>query len=298
MTPSSPEPSSPRIGVVPYLNMLPFTHGLEALRGAGGERLVIVSVPPSRMTDLMARGELDLGMIPTGGLIEHPAWRIVGRSMIGSEGPVWSVLVFGLGEPSTWVRLRPDSHSRTSNYLARMILARRSGFLPRLEAPIPSDGWRLPADPKSAEAFVLIGARALKNRSGWEALGGTVMDLGQAWEEWTGLPFVYAVWVARPDVELGDWPDRLDDLKRRNLERLDQLAAAWPGLAEEGLTPGQALQYLRERIRFDLTPRALQGLKRFHDEGLALRLFDEGWDMSASLGTALEEHRAGGQSGV
>lgn len=266
-----------RVGVVSYLNMLPLTHGMEAL-GDEKAAIEVVSVPPAPMADLMDRGELDVGMLPVGAVIDRPQWDIVGHSMIGSNGPVKSVLAIGAGDPSTWTRLHPDSHSRTSNLLVQVLLSAQFGVRPELNSPIPMEGWTPPSDLPAGEAWVLIGTRALRWRHLAERPGVTALDLGEVWTSWTQLPFVFAVWAARRETGLGDWLDRFEKLKRRNRARLPEIVRQWPGLKDEGLSVDDAVRYLTENIHFDLDVRALAGLARFHREGCELGFFDPDWN--------------------
>ncbi len=268
-----------RVGIVPYLNMLPLVRGLESLALPGSaRRLEVVPAPPSQMAQMLDRGELDLGMAPTAAVLSRPDWRVVGRSMIGSRGPVRSVLAFSLDSPERWTLLHPDAQSRTSNVLARVLLSGAHGVRPALGPPIPLEGWEPPARPAPGEAFLLIGTRAIRWRALWSAQRATALDLGEAWTRWTGLPFVFAVWALRPgapvsESELADWLEAFEALKARNAARLGEIVPAWPGLAEERQTSAEAIEYLTRNIDFDLDSAARQGLARFGEEGRRLGLF-------------------------
>jgi chorismate dehydratase len=174
----------------------------------------------------------------------------------------------GNGTPDRWRRLRPDSHSVTSNVLARIILEKKLRLKLEIGEPIPPDGWEPPEGGAVGEAFVLIGSRALRWRDWASATGreATALDLGREWWDWTGLPAVFAVWVARPGVELGDWPRLLEEHKRRNRDRLDAIAAAWPGLEHNRMTAADARDYMTNVIEYDLDGAALEGLARFRRE--------------------------------
>jgi chorismate dehydratase len=267
-----------RLGVVHYLNMAPLVHGLD---GCGTEGLEVKAGPPSRLAQWLERGEIDAGMIPVAALFRHPEWRVMGRSMIGSRGPVRSVAVIGPDPPATWRRLRPDPQSVTSNALAQVAL-RRMGVSFELAGPIPENGWTPPPAPMPAEAFVAIGSRALAWRDLWREArpARCILDLGEWWTAWTGLPFVYAVWTVRPGVEVGDWPERLEALKRRNLARIDAVAREWPSRIAEGMTPADAEAYLTRNVSYDLDGSALAGLRRFYEEGRAVGLFTRPWEMA------------------
>jgi chorismate dehydratase len=203
--------------------------------------------------------------------------------MIGSEGPVLSVLAVGRGDPASWKLVHPDSHSRTSNVLVRVLLERRYGTRPELGAPVPMEGWSPPPTFPEGEAFVLIGTRALRWRELRNEPSLTVLDMGEVWTQWTGLPFVFAVWTARRGVILGEWPARFEALKRENMARLREIVEAWPGLEAERLTVDEAVEYLTRNIRFDLNDRAMAGFRRFYEEGRDLGLFPAGWSLERSL---------------
>ncbi|HOE96853.1 MAG TPA: menaquinone biosynthesis protein [Candidatus Sumerlaeota bacterium] len=265
-----------RVGVVAFLNMLPLVAGAERL--APG-RLEIVPAPPSRLAQWLAEGRVDLAMAPVAALFEHPEWRIVGRSMIGADGDVLSVLVVGREPRERWSALRPDGQSRTSNVLARLVLERRLGLRLPLGEPLPRDvDWEPPADPRPGEAFVLIGDRALRWGNRWSTdAGGDRLDLGAHWKAWTGLPMVFAVWCARPGVVAGPWIEALEQLKELNRARLAELAAAWRRSGGDFLSPAEAENYLRQNLRFNLDAEALEGLRRFYAEGRSAGLFADGW---------------------
>jgi chorismate dehydratase len=266
--------------------MLPLVAGLEGLTlpapraetspDDGDFRLEITSVSPQAMTRLMEEGMIDLGMIPTGALMDHPDWLIVGESMIGSEGPVRSVLALGEGPSESWSRIRPDPQSRTSNLLVQIILRRQFGAYVRLGEALPDHPhWQPPDRPKPGEAVVLIGTRALRWGQRWRESGGVVLDLGEAWTKWKKLPFVYAAWVVRPDLDaygarLEEWLEAMEKLKKKNLDRLDELLARWPLHSQEKITLEEARAYLTHHIRFELGAREREGLATFLNEARAL----------------------------
>jgi chorismate dehydratase len=113
-----------------------------------------------------------------------------------------------------------------------------------------------------------IGDAAMRRRKGWT---GGVLDLGRAWKEWTGLPFVFARWTARaglPDADREALARTLDTSAQRGLEQRDDLAARHASAA--GLTPAEARHYLSTSIRFAIGERSEAGIRRFADEVAAL----------------------------
>ena len=133
--------------------------------------------------------------------------------------------------------------------------------------PLPLDRDAEDAD---ADAVLLIGDRAMR-----ACLPGFTYayDLGQEWHDWTGLPFVYAVWAVRPGADLGPVEAALREAKRRGIEQSGQIAhREAPRL---GLDAGFCRRYLTNILRFDLGPREQAGLHHFYtlacELGLARR---------------------------
>ena len=110
-----------------------------------------------------------------------------------------------------------DEGSRTSAALARILLQERFGVRPTLR-PMPI-GASLDETP--ADAVLMIGDR------GMTPVAGTfefVWDLGEEWSRWTGLPFVFSVWVARPGVDLRGISKTLSAARDAGLNRLTEIA--------------------------------------------------------------------------
>ena len=88
-----------------------------------------------------------------------------------------------------------------------------------------------------------------------------VVDLAEAWTAWTGLPFVFALWVGRPGLDLGTLPDALDRCRAEGLAHARALAAEnGPGL---GLDVDTCYDYLTNVLSYDLGGPELEGLRRF-----------------------------------
>ena len=266
--PARRDPSIIRLGLVEYLNMQPLVAGLEQSPHARGMELW--SAPPARLVNWMERGRIDAGMIPVAAALDHPQWQIVGTSMIGARGPVQSVLAMGPAPVASWARIAADPHSRTSNLLAQIILRRKYGTGGELIPPTPDVPWALPPSPIPGQANILIGTHAFEFRDAWRGHNAVTLDLAQEWFAWTGLPFVFAAWIVRPEVKDRAWLDALDAHRRDNAGRIEAIVRAWPHLAREHLSVEQGVRYLTESIDFDLDDAAREGLRRFHAEARAL----------------------------
>src|SRR5438067_4626955 len=211
-----------RIGAVNYLNTKPLICDLEKL----APRAELVLDLPSRLADRLAAGELDVALIPAIEYFRGGRYTIVPNIAIASRGPVLSVTLFSRVPWQDIRRVALDAGSRTSAALCQILLRKRYGVSPAVEA-LPLDRAAEEAD---TDAVLLIGDRAMR-----ACLPGFAhaFDLGQEWHDWTGLPFVYAFWAVREGVELGAVQEALQEAKRRGRARAGAIAyheAPRPGL--------------------------------------------------------------------
>ena len=253
-----PDRRQQRFGAVQYLNTKPLVHGL-----AAGIDLAVDL--PSRLADRLTAGQLDVALIPVVELFRHPEHRLVSDACIGCRGAVMSVKLLFRVAPQRVASLALDEGSRTSAVLAQVLLAERHGVRPRVESlPIGSQ-----ASETSADAVLLIGDRALADATA----GGSfqeVWDLGDQWCRWTGLPFVFAAWAARPGVAAERFAGRLEVARDSGLASLAAIAAA--EATPHGLTVPQCLSYLRDNLHYHLGVREQEALRAFRTlaEGLGL----------------------------
>lgn len=251
-------PPELRLGAVQYLNTKPLVHGLASAD------VTLAYDLPSRLADRLAAGLLDVALIPSVELFRRPEHRIVSDACIACRGPVMSVKLLFRTPPERVATLALDEGSRTSAVLAQVLLAERHGVRPRVEPLAIGAG----AAETRADAVLLIGDRALS-----DVTGGSfqlVWDLGDEWCRWTGLPFVFAVWAARPGVAAPGLDDRLQAARDRGLANLAAIAAA--EAPRHGLTTTQCLGYLRDNLHYHLGPREREALEVFHDHAGRLGL--------------------------
>lgn len=248
-----------QVGAVQYLNTKPLVHGL------AGDGLNVTYDLPSRLAGRLATGELDVALVPVVEVFRHPEHTIVSDACIACRGPVMSVKLLFRTAPSRVATLAVDEGSRTSEALARILLAKRFGIMPQLETlPIGST-----SDDTVADAVLLIGDRALGPADARGAFQ-LVWDLGDEWCRWTGLPFVFAVWAARTSEGLGGLAKRLAAARDAGKESLAAIAAAEAD--RHGLTVPQCLSYLRDNLHYDLGTPEREALRLFHDYALGLGL--------------------------
>jgi len=246
-----------RLGAVDYLNVRPLVYGLDRWPD-------LVSVrfdAPSECARLLEAGEIDLGMVPSITYLNRPGDRIVPGLCIGSDGPVDSVALF-LRTPLAEVRtLAVDTSSRTSVALTRILCARRFGISPAFVPHAPDLGAMLAV----ADGALIIGDPALF--ADHRAIGAEKVDLGQAWTEMTGLPFVWAFWAGRPDAASPQVIALLQDAADAGEKHLDAIADAH---IEDPARRAIGRRYLNDNLMFRLSGRALDGLRTYYREALAI----------------------------
>jgi chorismate dehydratase len=179
-------------------------------------------------------------------------------------------------------RVALDAGSRTSAALTQVLLQKRYGVRPEL-VPLPLEQSAEEAD---ADAVLLIGDRAMR-----ACLPGFAyaFDLGQEWYDWTGLPFVYAVWAVRAGADLGGVEAALIEAKRRGLRRVGVIAhEEAPRL---GLDAGFCRRYLAHIIHFDLGPREQAGLHHYYMLACELGLARRGVNLEYYRSAHLAESR-------
>jgi len=160
-----------------------------------------------------------------------------------------------------------DDGSRTSAVLAQVLLRKRYGVYPELR-PLPLDAG---AESTGADAVLLIGDRAMR-----ACLPGFAhaYDLGLEWFDWTGLPFVFAVWAVRIGADLRGVDVALREAKRRGLAQVGEIAYREAPRLE--LDAGFCRRYLSNVLRFDLGPREQAGLAHFYGLAAELELAPQG----------------------
>ncbi|MFO0881420.1 MAG: menaquinone biosynthesis protein, partial [Gemmataceae bacterium] len=220
-----------RVGAVNYLNTKPLICDLEKL----APEVDLVLDLPSRLADRLAAGELDVALIPVVEYFRAGTYSILPDISIATRGPVLSVTLFSRVAWPEVRRVALDAGSRTSAALTQILLRKRHGISPEV-VPLPID-----QDPEGldVDAVLLIGDRAMR-----ACLPGFAhaLDLGQEWFDWTGLPFVYAVWAVRPGARLGRVGAALREARRRGLARAGLIAAREAPLL--GLDAGFCRRYL------------------------------------------------------
>ena len=227
---------------VPYLNAAPLARCLPEIEGVR-----VVYGKPSTLAEQVRDGRADAALLPVVDYLTAPGFGVIEGLGICADGAVESVLL-KCNRPIQRIRtVARDPASRTSNALACILLEEHLGLA--VEMVDGSEG---------ADAAVLIGDEALVAPP---APHGD-LDLATLWQEMTGLPFVFAVWVHR-----ADHPERerlasiAHEARRLGEGRTDELAERYAGML--GLPADRCRDYLANAIHYDVGPREREAMDRF-----------------------------------
>jgi chorismate dehydratase len=252
-------PPTIRVGTVPFLNAAPLTHGLDDVPGVS-----LVRRLPAPLSASLARGELDVALVPSAALLRLEGFSLLPVAAIGSDGPVRSVRLFHRKPPGELRRVALDSGSVTSAALARLVLRRAYDARPEFVPHEPTL-----AALEAADAVLIIGDAALVAEREAARRAIPSLDLGAAWREITSLPFTWAVFALR-DGAPGGAAVTLAAARDRGLAARNEIAASFA--RDLGLDARSLEDYLERNIRFAFGERELRGLLAFrdalHEEGL------------------------------
>lgn len=252
-----------RLGAVSFLNTKPLIYPL--LNEEIHADIALSVDVPSRVATFLSEGNLDVGLIP---IVEYfrvnpsdTKYCILPDISISSHGSVRSIQLFSRVPIQEIRRIALDTSSRTSVVLLKVLLAEKYGISPAFTtcAPtvIPSTALQNRQYPPF-EAVLLIGDPALRHFGSTEYS----VDLGEAWYKLTGLPFVYACWVARKKAHLGNLSQVLLQSKTRGIAQIPEIARI--EAKRLGFSEKLCLNYLQHHIKYDLGEAEIAGLELFY----------------------------------
>lgn len=249
-----------RLGHIEYSNCFP-VHARLIVEPRSD--LAVVTAIPSVLNAALARGEIDVAPCSSIELARHSSdYRVLPDVVIGADGPVQSILLESARPIDELhdVRVMLPTASATSVVLLRTLLELRSGLQPRY-------AWydqREVVDPidDGAVAVLRIGDVALRREA---PAGRYVYDLGEVWTAWTGLPFAFAVWQVRAEVdgtrELATLHEALLDSRSWFGDHDERLAHEYA--AHFGMPSDRLLAYWRS-LRYELDDRMQQGALHYY----------------------------------
>lgn len=235
------------MGAVSYLNTKPLLYGIvrsEELL----EQIELVIDYPSKIAAMLVDGKLDVGLIPVAAIPQLKEWHIISDYCIGAEQAVASVCLFSDVPLEKIEQVLLDYQSRTSVNLCKVLLKYHWKVSPVLEDAKEDFREHI----KGTTAGVVIGDRALEQR----LTSPYIYDLAEAWQEFTGLSFVFAAWIANKELP-ESFCKLFNEANAIGLNELDKVVTENPYKIYDLKT------YFSKNISYDLTELKRRGLERF-----------------------------------
>ncbi len=244
-----------RIAAVSYLNTLPFLYGLENWPQIKDYVKVEVDYP-SRIAWKLLNGQVDIGLVPVVVLRDNPGLDYVVPWGIVADGPVASVKLFSNKPIDQVDSVVLDYQSRTSVNLVKVLARFHWKISPKwINA---SEGFEQKV--LNGQAAVVIGDRALR-------LLGKVKyeyDLAAHWKEMTGLPFVFAAWVANKPIDQ-QFKQVFQQALEQGVNQIDKVVRYYSDRTEPIKQFFDPHHYLSTCIKYRLTEQAMKSVKLFFD---------------------------------
>lgn len=234
--------------MVSYLNTRPLLLGME--QNPFKERIELMKAYPAQIAQALLDDTIDIGLVPVAviPLLKQP--QLVSKYVIGTEGEVASVALFSQVPMDQIEKVYLDYQSRTSVALAKILFKqywnKEVEFLTATEDYI--------SQIKGNTAGIIIGDRALASLDKYEY----IYDLGSAWKAFTGLPFVFAAWVANKPLP-EEFMEAFDAANAYGLDKLDEVIALIPASQQVY----DLHKYYTDNISYELTDEKRAGLAKF-----------------------------------
>jgi chorismate dehydratase len=252
-----------RVGIVNYLNSKPLAWGF--LKGHHADLFAPTYHPPALVARLLGQGNLDIGLIPSIEVQRIPGLKILPDLCVSATHEVRSVLLISSVPQDQIRRVALDQNSRTSAALLRILMQERF----HLDPEYLTERADVPRMLEDADAALVIGDPALKvDREKY-----LVFDLAAEWKALTGLPFVFAVWAVRPEVEFPDLGFYFKSSLRYGMSSLDIVVRE--AAAELNLDTADVRSYLTENLGFFLRQDEIAGMEEFYRRAHAYGLILE-----------------------
>lgn len=235
-----------RVGAVSYLNTRPLIYGFE--QGRMKDAIDLTIDYPANIAAKLINDEIDIGLLPVAAIPALSEHYIISDYCIGCDGEVASVCLFS-NVPLTEIKIiLLDYQSRTSAALLKILVKEYWKI-----SPVFADAEQgFESNITGTTAALVIGDRALLLHTQLKY----VYDLGTAWKQMTGLPFVFAAWVSNkklPDAFIKDF----NNATAYGLNNLQQVAN------ENQVPYFDILSYYTRFIRYNFDEHKKRALKKF-----------------------------------
>ncbi len=235
-----------KVGIVNYLNTKPLLYGIE--HSPVIEAIELVPDYPSNIAALLLEDKIDIGLVPVEIIPRLPNAHIVTDYCIGCIGSVASVCLLSEVPLQRITKIILDYQSRTSASLIKILF--ENHWKQQVEWIDTSTDFRNQI--KDTTAALVIGDRCLEYRNSVNC----VYDLGEAWYDFTGLPFVFAAWVSNKKLP-ADFITAFSEANKLGVSAIEKVAL------QNKLSGYDSLTYFTKNIKYELNDKMREGLKLF-----------------------------------
>jgi chorismate dehydratase len=239
-----------RISAVSYTNTKPFIYGLK--HSDILQKIDLSLDNPTDCAQKLIDDVVDIGLIPVAATLNLKHWEIVSDYCIGAVGAVNSVFIFSNCDIKDVTTLQLDPQSRSSNNLAKVLLKNywKANHLMIVNEAVD---YAQSTDPQTA--FVQIGDRTFGKKEQYQY----VYDLAEEWKKFTGLPFVFAAWIANKPISQ-DFINEFNQALKYGLDHRAELLKELPERKDFDFE-----DYLMHKLDFELTENKKKALYLFLD---------------------------------
>lgn len=235
-----------RVGAVSYLNTKPLVYGFE--HGMMADEVDLKINFPSKIASMLLDNEIDVGLVPVVVIPDMKEYHIISDYCIGCDGEVASVCLFSEVSLNKIEKILLDYQSRTSVELLKILVKQYWNIHPVFE--IASGNYQ--SEISGTTAALIIGDRALEQRK----TSPYIYDLGQAWKNFSALPFVFAAWISNKKLD----EDFIKSFNRANLFGLNQIEQV---VKENPYSTFNLKDYYTKYIGYHLDDNKQKGLDLF-----------------------------------
>ncbi len=239
-----------KVSVVNYLNSKPFIYGFQKSEKLQ-ECIDLVEEYPAQCAESLIQGRTDLALIPAAMILQLATPHIASSYCIGSVGKVQTVCLFSDVPIHEVKDVILDYQSRTSVRLFQILANEYWKIQPEYHTSSPGFESQI----RNTTAAVVIGDRTI------DLFGrfSYIYDLGEIWEKYTGLPFVFAAWVS-PFALNQHFLEIFEEACTTGMKSLDEIIE---DLSEVNTPAFKLEDYYRKYISYDLDDKKREGLELF-----------------------------------
>lgn len=238
------------------MNTKPLLYGLT--KPPINEQIELIGDYPSRLAEMLIKGEIDLGLIPVAVIPELPSYHIIGDHCIGAEGEIASVALFSEVPMNEIKKVYLDYQSRTSVELLKFLMKEYWGINPEI-MQAENDDYRRKI--KGTTAGLVIGDRAFEQRK----ISTFIFDLGSEWRKITGLPFVFAAWISIKELPV-DFIKNFNEANAMGLSHIDEI------VKEANFDLYDLSKYYTLHLSYLLDDQKIMGMQKFLNQVSASKM--------------------------